>query len=94
MISMDNAELKTAELRGYSKGYAAGKRRKQGQIYSEARKRKMDAFWQRALIAALPAAFSAQNWTRGDKPIETLDQRVRLAADVADEALKRALSHL
>jgi hypothetical protein len=91
---MDNEELKAAELRGYSKGYAAGKRRKQSQINRESRQRKEDAFWQRAFLAALPAAFAAQNWTRGDKPINKLDQRVLLAAETADEALKHALLHL
>ena len=38
-------DTRTAEQRGYCKGYAAGKKRKQRDISNEARQRKEDAFW-------------------------------------------------
>ena len=77
------------EKRGYSKGYAAGKRHKRNAI-----RIKRDAFWQRAFLAALPVAFAADGWKRGDTPINDLDDRVKLAAEVADEAMKQAVMHL
>lgn len=92
---MSKEDLKTAEHRAYAKGYAAGKRRKQCEISQETLQRKKDAFWLRAYLAVLPAAFSAQNWTRGEqKKITTLTDKVRLAAETADEALKHAELHL
>ncbi len=80
--------------RGYSMGYAAGKRRKERDIAREVTKKKHDAFWQRAFLAAIPAALTAEGWKRGEKPITMLEDRVRLAADVADEAVKHAVLHL
>lgn len=91
---MEENELKAAEHRGYSKGYIAGKKRKHRDISEETRQRKKDAFWQRAFLAALPAAFAAQGWSRGEKPITDLKGRVRLAAETADEALSHAHLHL
>ncbi len=91
---MGEDDLKTAERRGYGKGYAAGKARKEREISHETRRRRMDAFWQRAFIAALPAAFNAQGWARGETKITSLSDRMRLAADAADEAMKHAAPHL
>lgn len=91
---MDNTELKTAEQKGYSKGYAAGLHRKNREVSYASRQKKKDAFWQRAFLAVLPAAFDTQEWSRGSKPINTLPDRLRLAAETADEALKIAMSHL
>lgn len=82
------------EKRGYSKGYAAGGRRKEQNITREAIQKKRDVFWQRAFLAALPAAFESKNWTRGEKPITGLGDRVKLAAEAADEAMKYAAMHL
>lgn len=91
---MSEDELKKERQRGYSLGYAAGKRRKEQDVTKEAMRKKRDAFWQRAFLAALPAAFAAEGWKRGEKPITGLEDRVRLAAEVADEAAKRAALHL
>lgn len=91
---MGNEYKTTAEQRAYSNGYAAGKRNKQRSLSMQQRAQKKNAFWQRAFLAALPAAFVSENWMRGDKPICTLEQRMRLAADIADEATKQALRNL
>ena len=93
-MTIDDKELKAAERRGYSKGYVAGKKRKERNISEETRQRKKDVFWQRAFVAALPAAFAAQGWSRGETPITSLKERVRLAAETADEALSYAFLHL
>ena len=87
-------EIKAAEARGYSKGYQAGKRRKSLDISAEQFRVKKDAFWRRAFLAAIPAALSAQRWTRGGTEIATLPDRISLAAEAADEALKHAVNHL
>ena len=85
---------KSIEHRGYGKGYAAGKRRKEREISNKQRKRIKDAFWQRAFLAAIPVAFGAQGWKRGEKQINTLADRMKLAAEAADEAMRHALPHL
>jgi hypothetical protein len=91
---MSEDELKKAELRGYARGYIAGKRRKRDEITRESIRHKRDAFWQRAFTVVLPATFSAKDWVRGDKPITTLKDRVKLAAEIADEATEYAVTRL
>lgn len=75
----------------YARGYAAARRSaKTKRTHSQAVARR-DAFWQRCFIAALPACTVAENWTTGDKkPINTLVERVDLARNFADEALRVA----
>lgn len=77
------------EARAYSRGYQAGKRRKQRDINDEKRIREEKHFRDRAFLAALPACIQAQGWTRGDKTITKLEDRVRLAWDAAEEAAKQ-----
>ncbi len=91
---MNDSVEKLAERRGYAKGYAAGNARKKRETQHAEKIKQENAFWQRAFLAALPAAFAANNWTRGDKAIKTLSDRVRLASETADEALKAARQHL
>ena len=82
--------IQRAEKRGYNKGYNAGRQRRCKAITDEQRQRKENAFWQRAYIAAIPAAISAQGWVRGDKPINSVPDRMSLAAEFADAALTEA----
>lgn len=87
MISDD--EIKQAELRGYSKGYQAGKRRKNRDMTQKRRRDERQAFLDRAFIAILPAAMNAQGWSFGDKPISSTEDRVKLARRWAEEAFKQ-----
>lgn len=83
-------ELKRAEQLGYSKGYAAGKRRKENLRAVAQIEAKREDFRQRAFLAALPACIQAHGWQTGDKkPINSLTERIDLARDFADAALKR-----
>ncbi|WP_145997167.1 hypothetical protein [Ralstonia mannitolilytica] len=92
---MDNESqnaIKKAEARGYKRGYQAGRRKQQSEALVarlEREKREKRAFRDRAFLAALPAAFAAQGWVRGEKPINTLEERVRLAWETAKAALKQ-----
>lgn len=86
-----STEIESAEKRGYSRGYAAGRRRVQRDRDRQRRKQREDALWQRAFLAALPAAITVSGWTRGDTPIATMTDRVDLAARVADRALRCAV---
>lgn len=85
---MSDEEIKAAELRGYARGYQAGKKRLKVDITKERLERERDAFRRRAFLAALPSCIDAQGWKRGDEPINTVEQRVRLANSFAKEALK------
>jgi hypothetical protein len=80
--------LKAAEKRGYARGYAAGRARKQAEFDRERARRQDQAFLERAFLAALPSCIDATGWKIGDKPINTLDERVDLAWKFAAQALK------
>lgn len=79
------------EQRGYSRGYQAGRRRKKIDMSTQQRSQRREAFRQRAFIAALPFAMAAQGWKRGEDPIRSLSDRVHLAKEVADEAVRQML---
>lgn len=81
-------EIKAAEQRGYSKGYVAGKKRRQRDDADRVRYRAMNAAWDRAFLAALPACIAADGWTIGENQIRSLEDRTKLAANFANEAMK------
>ena len=86
---MSAEDIKAAELRGYSRGYAAGKKRKQRDEGADRRYAKERAFFNRALLAALPACITVDGWQNGKgEPITKLVGRVKLARNAAEEALK------
>lgn len=79
------------EKRGYSKGYAAGRRRRSREIQAERRLAREQAFWQRAVLALAGHAFDCVGWRDGNKePISTRPQRMALAAGAADDLLNEA----
>lgn len=79
-----------SEVRAYSRGYAAGKRRKNREVSDEVRCRREDAMWLRFMGDALAACIRTDGWKRGDQPISDVPSRTMLAADFADEAVKLA----
>ncbi len=83
--------IKHAESVGYSRGYAAGRRRLEADDHKLERDRRREEFRNQAFLAALPGCVVAQNWHDGKKePITTLPSRVKLAWSFADSALKGA----
>lgn len=84
----ENDDIKKAELRGYSRGYNAGRLRKEKNIRTERIQAERQAFMDRAFLAALPACINAQGWKAGDKPITSFEDRTKLAWDFAERALK------
>lgn len=82
-------DIKAAEARGYSKGYAASVRRKQRKVSAESEAKQRAAFWNRAFLAALPTCIDVQGWQRNGQPIKSLQDRTQLAADFADHALQK-----
>lgn len=85
----DADEIKAAEQRGYSRGYSAGKRRRQRELADERRRKEQQAFLDRVFIAVLPAAMNAQGWKFGDKPITSTEDKIRLARIWAEKALEQ-----
>lgn len=81
-------EIKQAKQLAYARGYQAGRKRRRRDMTIEQMNKHRDANWNRAFLAALPTCIDAQGWKRGDKPINSLEARVRLARDFADEAMK------
>lgn len=84
------SELKAAVHNAYGRGYYAGTRRKKREISLEAKQRQENAMWHRYMAAALTTCCDARGWTAGEKPINTIPERTKLAADFADEAVKLA----
>jgi len=74
------------ENAAYSRGYAAGKRRRLRDIQSERLRDKERAFLERAFLALLPTAMQVENWTLGKEKISTGAQRVKLARIWAQKA--------
>lgn len=74
--------IRTAEARGYAKGYTAGQRR--------AQKASDKLFWQQAFYAALNGFIQSPNWTQGEKRFTQLPDRVELARQAANESLRVA----
>ena len=89
---MFNDTLKAAEKRGYGRGYRAGAKRRQAEISAAHRRAQENAFWQRALLAAIPAAMTVENWKINDEPVTSGEARMRLASIWADHALNLALT--
>lgn len=89
MMSDRDDEIAAAKKRGYSRGYAAGKRRRHSEIDSERRRREQQAFLDRVFIAMLPAAMAAQGWKIGDAPVTSSEDRIKLARIWAEKALKQ-----
>lgn len=82
-------DIKAVEKRGYAKGYAAGRHRKQRDISAERHYREEQAFLDRAYLALLPVAMEAQGWTISDKPVQTTVERITLAVRWARTALRQ-----
>lgn len=96
MTTTDDA-YKAAEHRGYSKGYAAGKRARARIVASDRRQAQQRAFQQRAFLAVLPWVFEQNGWgtTKADGqhvPYKSKDERIRFAASIAEDALQVAVS--
>jgi hypothetical protein len=81
-------EIKNEKARGYSLGYAAGKKRAAKEDAAEELRVARAEKWNAAFLASLGGCVSQQHWTRGDKPIVTLPDRVLLAKEFADEAMR------
>jgi hypothetical protein len=71
------------ETAAYAKGYNAGRRRKKIDRSAEQRRRQENALWQRAVLSALPFAVTQDTWTRGKVKINSLEDRVKLAGEIA-----------
>lgn len=74
--------VRAAEARGYTRGYNAGRRR--GQKASD------KLFWQQAFYAALNGFIQNDGWSQGEKRFTKLHDRVELARQAANEALRVA----
>jgi hypothetical protein len=81
--------VSTDEQRAYSRGYAAGLRKRKADRSQESMRRERQAFWDRAFFAALGSCISVDGWKDGDKPINDIPSRVELARDFANQALHR-----
>ena len=84
--------FKAAEARGYSKGYAAGKRAKAKAVASDRRLQQQRAFRQRAFLVMFPWVFQQDGWGKPGAdgkvvPYRSLHERVGFAWNIAEEAL-------
>lgn len=82
------AALKAAEKRGYGRGHAAGKKLAKRRAADEKLCREREAFRRRVFLAVLPVALGPDMWKRGDVPIKSLKDRMELAVEFADAAMR------
>lgn len=80
------------EGRAYRRGYAAGRRKTEADLekdrqYAERSDSARRQAQLRLMCAALPFAMSQSTWKRGEVPIITIDDRVRLAKEIVDAAM-------
>lgn len=80
----DQGEIKAAEQRGYNKGYAAGRRRKNEEDGSGAE------FWQQAFLTVLPALLDGHTWEMDGNKVVSMEDRIELARRAANAAVTAA----
>lgn len=80
------------EKKAYQRGYEAGRRRRRAEAERRASHDRRSALWQRLFVAALGTCVDTQGWKYGDRPITGVSDRTSLAADFADEGLRKAIS--
>jgi len=73
-----------AEKRAYSRGYAAGRKRLEGDLIREAIKSEERDFWERAVLQVATHFMECEGWTQGEKKLTSLDDRASLAVKFAD----------
>ncbi len=88
--------MSTEDQRAYNRGYAAGRKRRARDGEEERRRARIDAFFLRAMLVALPACMTMSGWkntkANGEQePITNLDQRTELARKFARKATELAI---
>jgi hypothetical protein len=90
-------EIKAAEARGYSKGYAAGKRRIESEDEIEARRqrhkqeREQERLrWDGYFCAAMTGTIQSGGWRTGETPWKTAEDYVRGCAKIADAMMEES----
>jgi hypothetical protein len=78
-----------AEKRGYSRGYAAGKRMADRTRSAESRKRAENRMWTQIFCSALQGTLVNGKWKTGDKYWSSAGDYVRGCGNIADLAMKQ-----
>ena len=93
---MDDESMRAAEKRGYSRGYAAGRRsvinddkRKQTIRELAAANRAARRFRQQAFLAALTATITVGGWQTGKRKWTPAEDFARGCWDIAGEACRQ-----
>lgn len=81
--------IKKTEHRAYVRGYKAGRKRAKIERKADQVQKEKQAFLDKAFLAALPVCMVLENWTFGNVLIKNKEDRVRLAWNFAQEALKQ-----
>ncbi len=73
----------------YQRGYAAGRKRQKADIDHEEYQKRLAAKYNEAFLAVLPTCMDCnQQWSRGDKKLNTIKERVSVAAEIASVAVE------
>lgn len=73
----------------YSKGYAAGRRKRRADFVVDRQQKELQAFADKVFVACVAESMSTSNWKVGDSPINGIDARVKLAADFTRSAIRQ-----
>lgn len=84
-----------AQQPGYSRGYAAGRRKTETELQQSAHEYEAATglagdFWRAAFLAALPYFLETAGWKIGGKEVTSMEDRIELARRAADRSVGKA----
>ncbi len=91
-MAKKETEAERAKRLGYSQGYSAGRRAKTAVSLSEQQRLREKSLWQKCFLAVLPEVVNGEAYvdSKGVR-LSNVSQRVAVARDFADYALKEAV---
>ena len=78
----------------YQRGYAAGRRRIEREERQRSFAEAQDEFWLQVFLASIPVMLASSDWRQGNKPLVTVADKIALAEEAANAALRVARPYL
>lgn len=86
---MKNDPTAKEAAREYARGYASGRKRTESDLVALAKLSDRQDFLERAFLVSLHPLVDSTGWKTGDVPLTTAAQKVKLAWDFAEAALRQ-----
>jgi hypothetical protein len=76
--------MTSEKAKEYQRGYHAGRKRAVADAHAEIIMAREREFWERAVLTVAPYFMGCPAWERGEKKLNSLDDRVELCVKFAD----------